>query len=91
MSQNFVYNLITFVFICLTVVIGILVLATATESIDPLILAPEDTAVPPTSYFDAPITPPPGFVPTFTPSNTPFGTPPPESGDAANQTPTPAP
>lgn len=85
MSQgaNILFNLITFIFVTLTVVVIAVVAAVAGDAMEPPFLAPEPTLVPPTSILEGGEgTPTLIFVPSFTPSNTPVPT------DTSTPTPT---
>lgn len=57
---NFLFNTITVIFLTLTLIVGLVVIMVAAGSMEPPILAPEDTAVPPTQWFGPTLTPSPG-------------------------------
>jgi hypothetical protein len=63
-GANILFNLIAILFLMLTVAVGVIVIGVATDSMEPPILAPEDTAIPPTAIE---------VIPTITPSPGPGG------------------
>lgn len=58
-GTNLFFNLISVVFLVLTVFVGIVVVGVATGSMDAPVLAPENTPVPPTQYYGETLTPSP--------------------------------
>jgi hypothetical protein len=60
-GPNLFFNVVTVLFLVLTLFVGLMVLGVATGSMEPPILAPENTNVPPTEIV----------LPTLTPSATP--------------------
>ena len=57
---NFLFNTITLLFLVLTLIVGLVVMMVAAGSMEPPILAPEDTIVPPTQWLRETLTPSPG-------------------------------
>jgi len=70
-GTNLLFNLVTVVFLVLTVVVGIVVVSVAAGSMEPPVLAPEATLIPPTQRVMPTLTP--SIVPgvELTPSMTP--------------------
>lgn len=70
--QSFFFNVVSLLFLALTIIVIVVTIGVATDRMDTPILAPEPTNVPPT----------PAILPTMTPSPTPeqsptpLGTPP---------------
>ncbi len=60
-GPNLFFNVVTVMFLVLTLLVGVIVLGVATGSMEAPILAPADTSVPPTEIV----------LPTLTPSLTP--------------------
>jgi hypothetical protein len=60
-GANILFNLITVIFLALTIAVVVVALSIATDSMEPPILAPEDTEIPPTE----------AVIPTLTPSSVP--------------------
>jgi hypothetical protein len=71
-GSNLFFNTIAVVFLVLTVIVGLVVLSVASGSMEPPILAPEATLVPPTERVNPTLTPSmvPGAELTLTPEAT---------------------
>jgi Na+-transporting methylmalonyl-CoA/oxaloacetate decarboxylase gamma subunit len=74
-GENLLYNAITLVFLVLTVLVAIMVISMATDSMEPpSFLAPEDTDVPATQYVPPTLTPSPAPGAELTPEMPPEAT-----------------
>ncbi len=65
---NFLFNTITVIFLTLTLIVGLVVIMVAAGSMEPPILAPADTAIPPTTFAKPTLTPSPGPELQITPT-----------------------
>jgi hypothetical protein len=65
---NFLFNTVTVLFLVLTLIVGLVVVMVAAGSMEPPILAPADTLVPPTQWAGPTLTPSPGPPPPVTPT-----------------------
>jgi hypothetical protein len=65
---NFLFNTVTVLFLVLTLIVGLVVIMVASGSMEPPILAPADTLVPPTPWVGPTLTPSPGPPPPVTPT-----------------------
>ncbi|MBN1564220.1 MAG: hypothetical protein JXA10_10295 [Anaerolineae bacterium] len=59
-GPNLVFNLVTIVFLVLTVITGVIVLGVVMDSMDPPVFAPATDVPPPTQFVPATLTPSPG-------------------------------
>jgi hypothetical protein len=57
---NFLFNTITVIFLTLTLIVGLVVILVAAGTMEPPILAPDNTLVPPTQWAGPTLTPSPG-------------------------------
>jgi hypothetical protein len=64
---NFLFNTITVIFLTLTLVVGLVVILVAAGSMEPPILAPDNTLAPPTQWVGPTLTPSPGPAMEVTP------------------------
>ncbi len=69
-GANMFFNVITFIFLTLTLIIGLVFVMVAIDSMDPPVFAPQPTLEIP------PMIIPPTFTPTLTPTIDPYYTPP---------------
>ncbi len=67
-GANLFFDVVSIVFLVLTLLVGIVVLGVASGSMDPPILAPAATGVPPTQAVLPTLTPSPGPGPALTPT-----------------------
>jgi hypothetical protein len=65
---SFLFNTITVIFLTLTLIVGLVVILVAAGSMEPPILAPSNTMVPPTQWVGPTLTPSPGPPPEVTPT-----------------------
>ena len=76
---NFLFNTVTLIFLVLTLIVGLVVVMVAAGSMEPPILAPAATNVPPTLWVGPTLTPSPGPPPPVTPTVEATATPAPSS------------
>lgn len=76
---NFLFNTVTVLFLVLTLIVGLVVVMVAAGSMEPPILAPAATIVPPTPWAGPTLTPSPGPPPQIAPTVEATATPAPAS------------
>jgi len=67
-SANLFFNIVSTIFLVLTLVVGVIVISVLTGSMDPPILAPNATEIPPTQAVLPTLTPSPGPSAVLTPT-----------------------